>query len=443
MRSTAIRCMLLCLSLGAAAVSAAPQYISYQGYLVDDAGNPVNSTTNITFLIYADAHGGVAEWQETHEDVVVINGLFNVSLGRVVDFGTLFDGGTKYLACKMDDGVESDPRIPLISVPYALHAQQADTAGYALAGPGSGEGGWADDGDVVRLTSTDDSVGIGTTAPACKLDVVSDATSIRGASTGGDGQAAVFGFNTDEGAGVYGFSSFGQGVYGTSPYGFAGYFDGPVSYFSSRVGIAVESPLASLDIAQSSEEVCLHFSNGTRDITWRPTHALQIGQWDGTTWTERMRIAASGNVGIGTPSPGHLLDVGGDVRAQGDLNVEGDLDVTGAFKGSISSTTGSTGAPFPRPAFDTTVAGDPCINQEILHDIGGNPRDYVVDLQFIDSEYMGLNAKRLGGDLHNIDVGMRSYGAYWYQLNNSSITVRVECSEENIDSVRVRIWVTQ
>ncbi len=83
------------------------------------------------------------------------------------------------------------------------------------------------------------------------------------------------------------------------------------------VGILNATPLGALDIAQNSDEVCLHFSNGTKDITWGRTHALQIGQWDGETWTERMRISRYGEVGIGREDPSYLLDCDGIIRCEG------------------------------------------------------------------------------------------------------------------------------
>lgn len=417
-------------------VAAVPPLISYQGRLTDASGQPVDTTVDLTFRIWDSAASGVSVWWETQPDIVVINGLFNVNLGAVESFGPIFTGETLYLTVKMPDGTESEPRIPMISAPYALVAQHADTATYALSGPGSGTVGWVDDGTVIRLDNEDDSVGIGTSYPGTKLDVVSDATSIRG-STNSDDHAGVLGMSGG-GTGVYGFSLTGTGVHGFSSTGFGGYFDGPVGYFSSRLGIGVESPLAALDITQSSDEVCLHFSDGTRDITWMPTHALQFGQWDGATWTERMRISSNGNVGIGVTNPSARLDVDGSTE------VNGDLKVTGAYKGNISSTTSSDGAPFPRPAFDTTIAVAPEVLQVVRHDIGGDARNYFVDMQFVKNDVLGTHIRRLGGDFFfKESMGYNWYGAYWKELNDSAITIYVEPSEENIDSVVVRIWVIE
>ncbi len=80
------------------------------------------------------------------------------------------------------------------------------------------------------------------------------------------------------------------------------------------VAIGDNNPMGALDITQDSDEVCLHFSNGTKDITWMPLHALQIGQWDDSNWTERMRISHDGLVGINNTSPSYRLDCDGSIR---------------------------------------------------------------------------------------------------------------------------------
>lgn len=86
-----------------------------------------------------------------------------------------------------------------------------------------------------------------------------------------------------------------------------------------------------------------------------------------------------------SPSPG---DAG--VRARNEsggmaIAAEGDLFVTGAFRGDIGP---DGGASFPRSAWDS---GWMTINQNqhltLVHGIGGNANNYVVDLQFWSSVY--------------------------------------------------------
>ncbi len=97
------------------------------------------------------------------------------------------------------------------------------------------------------------------------------------------------------------------------------------------VGINGNTPMGALDITQDPDQVCLHFSNGSRDITWMPTHALQFGQWNDTTWTERMRISSDGYVGIGVTNPTYRLDCSGSIRC---VSVNETSD--GRYKHSVS-----------------------------------------------------------------------------------------------------------
>jgi len=67
----------------AAVAAASPQLIDYQGLLKNSGGNPVTGTVNITFTIYTVSSGGTSKWSESQNNVSVIGGLFNVTLGAV------------------------------------------------------------------------------------------------------------------------------------------------------------------------------------------------------------------------------------------------------------------------------------------------------------------------------------------------------------------------
>ncbi|MFH1688070.1 MAG: tail fiber domain-containing protein [bacterium] len=144
---------------------------SYQGRLVDATGAPIDTTVDITFRIYDSDNGGAPAWTQTHPAVVVQDGVFNVMLSFVSNAQSIFTGSSRWMTVQVGDGAESDPRIQLGQAPYAYHAEVADTADYALASATSGGSGWTDDGTVVRLTTENDSIGIGTSSPTEKLEI--------------------------------------------------------------------------------------------------------------------------------------------------------------------------------------------------------------------------------------------------------------------------------
>jgi hypothetical protein len=132
-----------------------PKLINYQGMLTDD-GSPLTDTLDITFKIYNDSVSVSPtnmKWEETHSDVSVINGLFNVMLGGVSALNLDF---SEDYWLDITVGAEHQPeRLRFVSVGYAYRsrwAQRSDTADYALSSP-SGPGGsiW-----TFRITDTAD-----------------------------------------------------------------------------------------------------------------------------------------------------------------------------------------------------------------------------------------------------------------------------------------------
>jgi hypothetical protein len=81
------------------------------------------------------------------------------------------------------------------------------------------------------------------------------------------------------------------------------------------------------------------------------------------------------------------------------------------------------------------------------HNLGGDPDDYVVDLQFNDNVAafpQGINHGRYGGDTYfENGATHRALGGYWQALDETSITVNRLGDASLIDAVRVRIWVNE
>ncbi len=91
--------------------------------------------------------------------------------------------------------------------------------------------------------------------------------------------------------------------------------------YTGNVGIANTTPWARLHIKGNGTQPALYLDGVSRDISYMGN--LQIGTWNGTTWTERMRILSNGNVGIGCADPQVKLAVNGTIKAT-------ELDITTA-----------------------------------------------------------------------------------------------------------------
>ena len=110
------------------AFAAVPNTINYQGYLTDNSGNPITSAVSITFNIYSVAAGGAPLWAETHTNIPVNMGIYNVILGSVTSLGGLAFDVPYYLGVAVGSDPEMIPRQPLTSVGYAFTADTAEVA---------------------------------------------------------------------------------------------------------------------------------------------------------------------------------------------------------------------------------------------------------------------------------------------------------------------------
>lgn len=107
----------------------APQMINYQGRLVNNGGEPLDTAVTMTFTIYDAADVGVSKWTETHSSVIVTGGLFNVILGSVNELpDSVFAGAERYLGITIGDDAELAPRTRLVSSGYAHRVSSIDGA---------------------------------------------------------------------------------------------------------------------------------------------------------------------------------------------------------------------------------------------------------------------------------------------------------------------------
>ena len=106
-------------SLTVGIVSAAPvtQNITYQGKLMDAAGNPLTGPLNIWFRLYSSFSGGSPLASNYQSQVQAINGLFTTP---VTFDSSFFDGQALWLGVTVGNDAEMTPRQEIRPVPYAL-----------------------------------------------------------------------------------------------------------------------------------------------------------------------------------------------------------------------------------------------------------------------------------------------------------------------------------
>jgi hypothetical protein len=111
-----------------------PQLVKFSGTLKDHMGKPLKGMLGITFAIYIEQVGGAPLWMETQNVEPGEQGAYTVLLGATQAEGLPLElfvtGEARWLGVHINlpDEVEQ-PRILLVSVPYALKAADADTLG--------------------------------------------------------------------------------------------------------------------------------------------------------------------------------------------------------------------------------------------------------------------------------------------------------------------------
>jgi hypothetical protein len=111
-----------------------PHLVRFNGTLKPLPGVAANATVAVKFIIYGESTGGTPLWQEVQNIQVDQQGRYDVMLGATESAGipsALFASGEpRWLAVQvLAPGQEEQPRVMMVSVPYALQAQNAQTLG--------------------------------------------------------------------------------------------------------------------------------------------------------------------------------------------------------------------------------------------------------------------------------------------------------------------------
>jgi hypothetical protein len=111
---------------------AVPPLVNYGGVLTDLNGKPLSGVVGVTFLLYQDQQGGAPLWMETQNVQPDSRGHYTVMLGSTSSTGLpsdIFVAGEAHWLGVQVQGQEEQPRVLLVSAPYALKAGDAQTLG--------------------------------------------------------------------------------------------------------------------------------------------------------------------------------------------------------------------------------------------------------------------------------------------------------------------------
>src|SRR5580704_3036033 len=117
---------------GQGATVIVPPLVNFSGVLTDGNGKPLDGVVGVTLYLYKDSQGGSPLWMETQNVQPDKVGHYKVMLGSTTTQGLpaeLFASGeARWLGVQVQ-GQEEQPRVLLLSVPYALKALDAETIG--------------------------------------------------------------------------------------------------------------------------------------------------------------------------------------------------------------------------------------------------------------------------------------------------------------------------
>jgi len=120
----------------ASSENAAMRLVSYSGKLPENVENSNRAPYVMTFAIYADDNGSAPLWQETQTVNVDRTGAYTVQLGATTGGlpPDLFVSDQPRWLGVQPQGQAEQPRVQLVSVPYAIRASEADTlAGHSAS----------------------------------------------------------------------------------------------------------------------------------------------------------------------------------------------------------------------------------------------------------------------------------------------------------------------
>ena len=280
-----------------------PRLIMFSGTLKDLTGKPLTGPVELNFAIYKEQADAAPLWQESQTLNVDEQGHYTVLLGAMQPEGLpmeLFTTGEARWLGVSAGKLPEQPRVLLVSVPYALEANDAEMLGgkpasaYALAPPaeGSTSAGAATAGAAAPGgAATPELATPGKRKSGAKPNVAGTGTQnyipVWTDSAGTLGNSVMYQNGSNIGIGTtsaaYPLDVAGGSARVTNPAG--------------TVSLIVSGKASSGRLGQDSAG--FFFSSDTNGGALR----FLTNNGSGHEW---MRVTSAGNVGIGTTAPAHV-----------------------------------------------------------------------------------------------------------------------------------------
>lgn len=305
-----------------------PQTISFQGILESGGTTASDGNYDFIFKIYNQEAGGTSLWQESYTDVNVMNGVYSVILGSLTPLYLPFDE-QYWIGVTVGSDPEMTPLVKLTSVPTAFNSKNAESADSLQGQPVSAINPTI--GQVLTWDGTEwASSAIANVATSGNYN---DLSNLPPATTLTSTQ--VSNLQTDKLAtGATPWSNASQLTTGTVP--------------NARLDTDLQDLANDGQLSATRIQYGSYFINnqGSSGQVWK-SDGSGAGYWGAdnvgsSAWTTSGSnvYRNSGNVGIGTASPGNALDIVGDINVTGAYKADNtailSYDSTGLFVGKFA-----------------------------------------------------------------------------------------------------------
>ena len=321
-----------------------PRFVRFAATLT---GAPATTgTRGFTFALYKDQTGGAPLWQEVQNVVVDASGHYSLLLGSNSKDGVPVELFTtneaRWLGVQVEQEAE-EPRVLLVSVPYALKASDAETLGgqplsaFVMAQPQSTTtSSSAPSTTASTSTATKSTARLGV-APNTVVNPTPTATGTTNFVAKFDAASNLITSSLFDNGNI-GIGTPGPGAKLEVDGSGAG---NPTLILKDttaqqQLTFLANAPLAYANpLVQPGDQLLVYQGNGV------DTGSLVIGPWSNSS--KGIRIGSNGNVGIGTTAPGQMLSVNGVIESLGGFKFpDGSVQLTGAETGTAARTRGIT-----------------------------------------------------------------------------------------------------